>query len=64
MRVSIYFSQFQLNVRYRFDKRHVLFDVLSRLSIDRFFLNDEKNLNLKTYYVNMKFCFVLTINNV
>ena len=37
MRVSTYFSQFQLNVRYRFDKRHVLFDVLSRLSIDRFF---------------------------
>ena len=46
MRASTYFSQFQLNVRYRFDKRHVLFDVLSRLLIDRFFLNDEENLNL------------------
>ena len=54
MRVSIYFSQFQLNVRYRFDKRHILFDVLSRLFVDRFFLNDEKNLNLKSYHVDMK----------
>ena len=57
MRVSIYFSQIQLNVRYRFDKRHILFDVLSRLFVDRFFLNDEENLNLKNYHVDMKFFF-------
>ena len=57
IRVSTYFSQFQLNVRYCFDKRHVLFDVLSRLLIDRFFLNDKKNLNLKSYHVDMKNLF-------
>ena len=30
IRVSIYLSQFRLNIKYKFDKKHVIFDVLSR----------------------------------
>ena len=32
IRVSIYLSQFRLNIKYKFDKKHVIFDVLSRFS--------------------------------
>ena len=52
IKVSIYFFQFRLDVRYQFDKKHVISNALFKLSVDRSFLN-EKNLNLKSYNINM-----------
>ena len=54
IRVFIYLSQFRLNIRYRSDKRHVLSDVLSRLSTNRSFMNENENLDLKSYHVDLK----------
>ena len=54
IRVSTYLFQFRLDIRYRFDKRHVLPNALFKLSADRSFLNDDENLNLKSYHVSMK----------
>ena len=53
VRIFIYFFQFRIDVRYRFDKRHVIFDVLFKLSIEIFFLNDDENLKLKNYHNNL-----------
>ena len=58
MRASIYLFQFRLNIRYRFDKRHVISNVLFRLSTDKFFLDENENLNLKSYHDDMKNSFV------
>ena len=58
VRASIYLSQFRFDIRYRFDKRHVLFDTLFRLSTDRFFLNNDENLKLKSYYFSITDFFV------
>ena len=52
IRVFIYLSQFRLNIRYRSNKRHVLFDVLFRLSTNESFMNDDENLNLKSYHAD------------
>ena len=52
IKTSIYFFQFRFDVRYRLDKKHIISNVLFRLSIDRSFLN-EKNLNLKNYNINI-----------
>ena len=32
IRISIYLSQFRLDIKYKLDKKHVIFDVLSRFS--------------------------------
>ena len=53
MQVSIYLFQFRFDIRYRFDKRHVIFDAFFKLSTNRFFLNDNENLKLKSYYFNI-----------
>ena len=53
MRVSIYFFQFRFDVRYRFYKKHVISNALFRLSTNRNFLNDDRNLNLKSYNISM-----------
>ena len=58
MRTFIYLSQFRLNIRYRFDKRHVISHVLFKLSTNKFFLNEDENLNLKSYHDDMKNSFV------
>ena len=52
IKISIYFFQFRFDVRYRFDKKHIISNVLFKLSIDWSFLN-EKNLNLKSYNINI-----------
>ena len=68
IRVFTYLSQFRLNIRYRFDKRHVISNVFFKLSIDKSFLNENENLNLKNYHDRMKNSFVndqcLTYNDI
>ena len=54
VRASAYLSQFQLDVRYRPGKRHILPDVLSRLPADRSFLDDGENLDLESYHAGME----------
>ena len=52
MRISIYLSQFRLNVKHRSDKKHVISDALSRLFFDneqinqQFSSEDVLNLNI------------------
>ena len=58
MKASIYLFQFRFDIRYRFDKRHVIFDVFFKLSTNRFFLNDDENLKLKSYHFNITDFFV------
>ena len=58
MRAFIYLFQFRLNIRYRFDKRHVISNVFFKLSTNKFFLNENENLNLKNYHDDMKNFFV------
>ena len=58
IRIFIYLFQFRLNIRYRFDKRHVISNVFFKLSIDRSFLNENENLNLKSYHDCLKDFFV------
>ena len=57
IRAFIYLSQFQLNIKYRFDKKHVIFDVLSRLSFDNDQIdnriNSDDNLNFDSYHDNI-----------
>ena len=55
MKAFIYLFQFRFDVRYRFNKRYVISNVLSRLLIERNFLNENnKNVNLENYNINIK----------
>ena len=58
MKISIYLFQFRFDIRYRFDKRHVIFDVFFKLSTNRFFLNENESLKLKSYHFNIIDFFV------
>ena len=58
MRAFVYLSQFRFDIRYRFDKRHVMSNALFKLSTNKFFLNSECILNLKNYHDDMKNFFV------
>ena len=56
VRVFIYLSQFKLNIKYRFDKNHVVSNVLSRFFFDNELIKDVRSknkLNLNIYYDNM-----------
>ena len=57
MRTSIYLFQFCFDICYQFNKRYVIFNAFFRLSMNKLFLNNENNLNLKSYYNNMKDLF-------
>ena len=54
MRVSIYLSQFRLNVKHRSNKKHVISNALSRLFFDNEQINQqfssENVLNLNTFH--------------
>lgn len=55
VKAFIYLSQFRLNVKYRLDKLHVIFDALLRLlatksSIEVLDLDDFKTFDLNHYY--------------
>ena len=55
IKAFIYFFQFRFKIRYRFDKRYVISNVLSRLSIERNFLNEKsKNVDFENYNISMK----------
>ena len=58
VRAFTYLFQFRFDIRYCFDKRYVISNVLFKLSINRFFLNEKKKLNLKNYHNNLKNFFV------
>ena len=60
IRVFTYLSQFQLNIKYRFDKQHVISNVFFRLSIVNEFndqLNASNALNLNIFFNFMKVHF-------
>lgn len=55
VRAFIYLFQFWLEVKYRLDKRYVISNALSRLSIERSFLNENsKNIDFENYNISMK----------
>ena len=54
IRAFIYLFQFRINVRYRFNKHHIISNVLFQLSIAKSFLNENENLKLKNYHNNLK----------
>ena len=55
IRASIYLFQFRFDVRYRFDKRHVISNALSRLLIERSFLNENsRNVDFESYNISIK----------
>ena len=43
IRVSIYLSQFRLNVRYKSKKFHIILDAFNRLSTRNIMFNDKNN---------------------
>ena len=43
IRASIYLSQFRFDVRYKFDKSHIIFDALSRLSTNNCMFSDKND---------------------
>ena len=58
IRAFIYLFQFQLKIKYRSDKNHIVSNVLFRLffdnnQIDSVNVNSKNKLNLNIYYVNM-----------
>ena len=58
MRALIYLFQFRFDIRYRLNKRYMISNAFFRLSTNKFFLNNESNLNLKNYHNNIKNFFV------
>ena len=55
VRASTYLFQFRLDVRYRPGKRHVIPDALSRLSVERSFLDeDSRNVDLESYNTSLE----------
>ena len=57
IRAFIYFSQFQLNVRYRSKKQHIIFDALFRLStffVIETFESVIEAFDINTYHNEMK----------
>lgn len=59
MRAFIYLSQFQMNIRHRSNKQHVIFDALFRLSTISFAksvieVDDTRTLNLEIYHGGLK----------
>ena len=58
MRAFIYLFQFRFNIRYCFNKRYVISNILFKLSTNKFFLNKNENLNLKNYYSDIQNFFV------
>ena len=60
VRAFIYLFQFRLDVKYRFDKKHVISNELSRLFFDNNNINRQTDdvLNLNIYHVEMinSFC--------
>ena len=58
VRIFVYLFQFRLDIRYRFNKRYVISNALFKLSTKKLFLNKNNNLNLKSYYNDMKDFFV------
>ena len=54
IRVSIYLFQFRFDVRYKFDKSHIIFDALSRLSTNNCMLNDKNDVfDIENFHDNM-----------
>ena len=54
IRVSIYLFQFRLNVRYKFDKSHVIFDAFNRLFIKICMFNDKNDVfDIENFHENM-----------
>ena len=58
IQTSIYLFQFRFDIRYRFNKKHVISNVFFRLSTNKIFFNNESNLNLKSYHSDLKNFFV------
>ena len=54
IRVSIYLFQFRLDVRYKFDKSHIIFDAFNRLSTNNYMFNDKNDvLDIENFHENM-----------
>ena len=54
IRASVYLSQFRLDVRYKFDKSHIIFDAFSRLSISNCMSSDKDDvLDIENFHENM-----------
>ena len=54
IRVSIYLSQFRLNVRYKLDKSHIISDAFNRLSINNCMLSDKNDvLDIENFHEDM-----------
>ena len=51
IRVFVYFSQFRLNIRYKFDKKHIISDAFNRLFIiNRMFSDKNDVLNIENFH--------------
>ena len=54
IRISIYLSQFRLNVRYKSKRFHIIFDVFNRLSTRNIIFNDKNNVfNIENFHNDM-----------
>ena len=57
MRVSIYLSQFNFNIKYRLKKKHIILDALSRLSVAKStidIINELETLNLNIFHFDIE----------
>ena len=67
VRAFIYLSQFKLNIRYKFEKSHIILDALNKLFIINRMLNDKNDvLNIKNFHedniLNSKNDFIYVYN--
>ena len=54
IRVSIFLSQFRLNVRYKSKRFYIILDAFNRLSIKNIMFNDKNNvLDIENFYNNI-----------
>ena len=54
IRVSIYLSQFRLNIRYKSKRFHIIFDTFNRLSTRNIMFSDKNNvLDIENFYNDM-----------
>ena len=67
IRVFVYLSQFRLNMRYKLNKSHIIFDALNRFLINNRMFNNIKNVldieNFHNNIVNFENNFIYVKNN-
>ena len=58
MRASQFLRQFQLEIKYKFDKKHIMLNALSRLASQKPFVILKNHLKLNAFYIDYNYFFI------